>query len=107
MSLRAWCLSLMALLAVAAGIASPSRAAGSRSADPGQGAVSDGAYVNRYFGLRYSLPPGCICTFTAPETAQLQRLAASLARLSLEPSAAIPDCVNGYATAIRERSKPG
>jgi hypothetical protein len=46
-------------VALACGVAvSPVRAADHGIADPEQGAVIGGAYVNPYFGLRYPLPPG-------------------------------------------------
>ena len=60
MSRRIWPLRLSLLsIALICGVAGqPLRAADPRTADPEQGAVIDGAYVNAYFGLRYPLPPG-------------------------------------------------
>jgi len=40
------------------GCGQPLRAADRRTANPEQGAVIEGAYVNAYFGLRYPLPSG-------------------------------------------------
>ena len=60
MSRPVWPLRLSLLsIALICGVAGqPLRAADPRTANPEQGAVIDGAYVNAYFGLRYPLPPG-------------------------------------------------
>jgi hypothetical protein len=61
MSRLAWPLRLsLLLIPLICGVAAQRlpAAANPRTADPGQGAVTDGAYVNAYFGLRYPLPPG-------------------------------------------------
>ncbi len=60
MSRPVWPLRLSLLsIALICGVAGqPLRAADPRTANPEQGAVIDGAYVNAYFGLRYPLPSG-------------------------------------------------
>jgi hypothetical protein len=60
MSRPVWPLRLSLLsIALICGVAGQSlRAADPRTANPEQGAVIDGAYVNAYFGLRYPLPSG-------------------------------------------------
>ena len=60
MSRPVWPLRLSLLsIALICGVAGqPLRAADPRTANPEQGAVIDGAYVNAYFGLRSPLPPG-------------------------------------------------
>jgi hypothetical protein len=60
MSRPAWprWLSLLSTVLVCGIAVQPGRAADPATADPDQGAVADGAYVNPYFGLRYPLPPG-------------------------------------------------
>lgn len=60
MGCSGWRVGLVLLsLAVGCGLSvESSRAADPRNADPEQGKVDGGAYVNQYFGLRYPLPPG-------------------------------------------------
>jgi hypothetical protein len=60
MSHRVWPLrlSLSSIALVCAVAGQPLRAANFETANPEQGAVIDGAYVNAYFGLRYTMPPG-------------------------------------------------